>query len=96
MGKRLPHTPNSKIKASLRQLSLRSRERAGALKKANYCCDKCGVKQSKAKGKEVSVTVHHKRGIDWHEIYEYIRQKLLNQDDMQVLCNDCHDKIHQA
>jgi hypothetical protein len=35
MGKKLPYTPRSKVRAALRQLWLRSRERAAALKAAN-------------------------------------------------------------
>jgi len=58
MGKRLPYTPNSKIKAAVRSLFLRSRERAEAKKRDGYACKRCGKKQSKAKGREVSVEVH--------------------------------------
>ena len=61
MGKRLLITPNSKIKASLRQLFLRSRERAAAIKRDGYTCQVCGAKQSRAQGREVYVEVHHKR-----------------------------------
>ena len=77
MGKRLPYTPNSRIKAALRQLFLRSRERAKCLKDAKYTC-KCGAKQSRAKGKEVYVEVHHKEGIcNWAELYSVVREYLL-------------------
>ena len=67
-GKRLPNTPRSKVRAALRQLWLRSRERAAALKREKYTCQRCGVKQSKAKGKEQKVEVHHKEGIGNWEI----------------------------
>ena len=67
------------------------------MKEAKYCCATCGVKQSKAKGKEVKVNVHHKSGIDnWAEVMLLIRAKLLNKDDMEVLCVSCHDDLHKA
>jgi predicted HNH restriction endonuclease len=96
MPPKLPHTPKSRIRSALRQLFLRSRERAAVLKEAGYCCSECGVKQSTAKGKEVKVEVHHKSGIDnWAEIDEYIRKALLNKDDMTVLCKGCHTNEHK-
>jgi len=57
-----------------------------------YCCNKCGIKQSKAKGREVKVEVHHKEGIlNWEEIYEAIRKNLLCDPDLlEVLCKECH------
>ncbi len=95
MGKKLEYTPNSRIRAALRQLFLRSRERAKTLKEAGYTCNKCGVKQSRAKGKEVYVEVHHKSGIDWDGIFDDIRKRLLNQSDMEVICKDCHKEEHK-
>ena len=93
MGKRLPYTPNSKIRAVLRQLWLRSRERAQALKNSKYCCTKCGVKQSVAKGREVKLQVHHKKGIDWDGLIELIRTRLLQTpEDLAPLCVPCHDE----
>ena len=77
MGKRVEYTPYSKIVSGLRLIWMRSRERAKALKNANYCCENCGIKQSKAKGKEVKVEVHHTFGIDWTGIVDDIRQRLL-------------------
>lgn len=94
--KKLPYTPNTRIKSALRMLFMRSRERANTLKKANYCCERCGIKQSKAKGKEVKVEVHHKHMIqNWSKLYEAIREYLLNEDDLEVLCKSCHDKEHK-
>ena len=92
MGKKLPYTPNSRIKSALRMLFLRSRERGNAIKRDNYRCQKCGAKQSKAKGKEVKVEVHHKDGIlNWDEIYRVIRLHLLcHEDGMETLCKSCH------
>ena len=97
MGKRLPGTPRSKVKNALRQLWLRSRERAEALKRAGYCCQECGVKQSKAKGREVMIEVDHVDGIDWAEIMDLIYARLLVPPEKQrVMCVACHDKRHEA
>jgi len=92
MGKRLEYTPNSKIKSMCRKLFLQSRERGKRIKNDKYTCQKCGAKQSKAKGKEVKVEVHHIEGIcNWQEIYEVIRKNLLCDPSMlQTLCKDCH------
>ena len=92
MGKKLPYTPNSQIKSALRQLWLRSRERAATLKRDQYTCISCGKKQSRAKGKEVFVEVHHKYGVlNWNEIYNSIRKNLLcDPSNMETLCKDCH------
>ena len=94
MGKKLPYTPNGRIKSALRQLWLRSRERAKRLKLDNYTCQRCGGKQSKAKGREFKVEVHHKRGVcNWDAIYEVIRQYLLcDAEHLETLCKDCHKK----
>lgn len=92
MGKRLKYTPNSKIRAALRRLFLMSRERNAALKRDNYSCQICGAKQSRVKGREVSVEVHHLWGVcNWDEMYGVIRKHLLcSEDDMETLCKDCH------
>ncbi len=93
MSKKLEYTPNSKIKAALRKLWLRSRERAQAIKRDKYTCQRCGKKQSKARGSEVKVEVHHLDGVcNWDEIYAAIRKNLLCSPDKQTtLCKDCHD-----
>ncbi|MBI9081909.1 MAG: HNH endonuclease [Pseudodesulfovibrio sp.] len=98
MGKRKPETPRSKIKAALRMLFLRSRERAAALKAAGYCCERCGVKQSTAKGREVKVEVHHKDGVlNWDEIYLAVYDHMLcDPGKMEVLCKECHKKEHSG
>lgn len=92
--KRLPYTPNSKIRSALRMLFLRSRERASAIKRDKYTCQKCGKKQSKAKGKIVKVEVHHKDNIlNWEELFNAIRQYLLcNPELLETLCEDCHNQ----
>ena len=96
MGRRLPYTPNGKIKAALRMLSMRSRERAAAMKAQNYTCQGCGAKQSRAKGKEVYVEAHHKQGIlNWDELYKAIRKYLLvAPEHWEILCHPCHEKSH--
>lgn len=94
MGKRLEYTPNSKIKAALRMLFLRSRERNTALKRDKYTCQTCGAKQSRASGREVYVEVHHKSGVlNWNELYKAIREYLLcHPDHLEVLCKECHER----
>ena len=92
MGKKLPYTPNSRIKAALRKLWLRSRERATAIKRDKYTCQCCGAKQSRAKGREVYVEVHHKHGItNWQALYVAVREHLLcSEDNLETLCKGCH------
>ena len=95
MGKRLPYTPNSKIKHALRILWMRSRERGNSLKNTDYCCSMCGVKQSKAKGREVTLDVHHvEKEINWERIYRVLREELLvPAEKLAPLCRACHEKI---
>ena len=94
MGKKKPYTPNSRITAAFRQLWMRSRERAKALKSTGYCCAKCGAKQSKAKGKEIKIEVHHNPPIDWSGLRELTRERLL--DVAQIpLCKKCHKEEHE-
>ncbi len=98
MGKKLPNTPRSKIRQALRQLWLRSRERASALKREKYTCEVCKKKQSKAKGKEQKVEVHHIKPIerDWELIIDLIYERILiDPKGLKILCPDCHDKEHK-
>lgn len=91
--RRKPQTPRSQIRNVLRQLWLRSRERAAALKREHYTCQCCQAKQSKAKGKEVDVTVHHAQGIDWEGVIDIIAERILQDPSrLAVLCKDCHDR----
>jgi 5-methylcytosine-specific restriction endonuclease McrA len=94
MTRKLPYTPKSRVRSALRQLFLRSRERAKRLKEDGYTCQRCGVKQSRAKGREVYVEVHHKHGVcNWSEIFSVIYKHLLcHPDGMQTLCRECHSK----
>ena len=95
MTRRLPYTPNSQIRSALRRLFLRSRERAGRLKADGYTCCECGVKQSRAKGKEVYVEVHHRDGVEnWDALFAAVREYLLcDKDKLETLCKECH-KAH--
>lgn len=92
MSKRSLNTPRSQIRSALRKLWLRSRERASAIKRDGYCCQHCGRKQSKTKGKEFSVEVHHLPGIcNWDEIFRIIYEYLLcDPAKMHTLCPECH------
>jgi predicted HNH restriction endonuclease len=95
MGRKLPHTPLSQIKSALRTVWLRSRERAAALKREKYCCERCGIKQSMAKGRVVKVVVHHRKGIDWGDVVQQVRARMLpDPSELEVLCVDCHKKEH--
>ena len=94
MGKRLLTTPRSKVRAALRQLSLRSRERAAAMKAAHYCCEICGVKKSVARGREIAVEAHHRDGVDWDDLINIVFERLLvPPEKWQCLCEKCHQRI---
>ena len=97
MAKRLPYTPSSTIRTALRRLWLRSRERSAALKREDYRCQCCGAKQSKAKGRECALEVHHTHGIqNWERVIEAIRWHILVPPiELEVLCKDCHEKKHK-
>ena len=92
MGKRQPGTTNSQIRSALRRLFLRSRERAARIKADKYTCCECGVKQSKARGREIAVEVHHFEGVEnWPELFRAVRKYLLcSPDKMRTLCKKCH------
>jgi len=94
MGHKQPNTPRSQVKHCLRQLILRSRERSAALKKTGYCCTDCGVKQSKAKGKEVAIQVHHDPPLEdqWAKVVDLIMELLAS--PQFPVCLDCHASRH--
>jgi len=97
MGKKLPTTPRGRVTSALRMLWLHSRERAAALKAADHRCARCGVKESKAKGKEQKIQVHHKDGINnWKIAIDTVFKELLPTDitKLECLCPECHEKEH--
>lgn len=93
MSRKLPTTPRSRIKNAIRQVFLRSRERAAALKATGYHCADCGVKQSTAKGKEVKLNVHHVDGINWEGVVDLVFARVLAVP-MVPLCEKCHEAKH--
>ncbi len=88
-------TKKTHIVRGLRQIWLRSRERAAALKRDKYTCQKCNRKQTMKKGQEFKVQVHHKKGIlNWDDIIECLRKNLLcDPIHLQTLCKECHDEV---
>ena len=95
MAKKTLHTPRSKVKQALRALWLRSRERNAALKRTGNTCETCGNKQSKAKGREVTLEVHHLNGIEWEYLIDYVYRHLLcDPKHLEVLCKECHKIEH--
>lgn len=96
MAKKSLNTPRSQVRSALRRLWLRSRERATALRREKYCCEKCGKKQSRAKGREIYVEVHHAEGImDWDKMIDYVYRHLLcDPKGLEVLCKECHGREH--
>ncbi len=89
-------TPLAYIRAVIRRhIWLKSRERAKVLKRDNYTCVKCHVKQTKKKGQERFVIVHHKYGINWKRILETIREEVLQDESRLItLCPKCHEEEH--
>ncbi len=97
MGKRLPTTPRSRIKNALRMVWLRSRERAACLKASGHRCERCGIKGSQAKGREVKLQVHHKDGCNWDGIIDGIVAAMLpDPARLESLCEACHEKETEA
>ncbi|MGM0377051.1 MAG: HNH endonuclease [Bacteroidota bacterium] len=97
MAKKNPEkTPRSQVKNALRKLWLRSRERHSAIKRDQYTCQGCGGKQSKAKGKEFAVEVHHKEGVgNWEALIDAVYEYLLTHpDNLETMCKACHQKEH--
>lgn len=97
MSRKKPVTPRSRVRAALRQVYLRSRERAAAIKRASNTCEVCGKKGSAAKGREVKIEVHHNNQIaDWEKVIDAVfRHILCSPDDLTVLCKACHDDVHE-
>lgn len=97
MGRKKESTPRSRVKAALRQLWLRSRERAKVIKEHHNTCIKCGKKGSVAKGKEVKIQVHHNPPIadKWEKIIDLIIEDILL-SPQEPMCKDCHKKEHDG
>ena len=94
--KKLPTTPRSRVRDALRKTWLRSRERAAAVKREGGCCERCGAKQSRAKGREVAIEVHHRDGIDWDALVDMVFARLLvDPSRLEVLCRECHGAEHK-
>lgn len=88
-------TPRYRIKGILQRLWMWSPERRNRLKLDGYSCVKCGAKQSKAKGKEVSLCVHHIKESNHKRMQDAIYEELLvSIDKLETLCKCCHDKEH--
>ena len=94
MGRRKESTPRSRVKNALRQLWLRSRERAKVIKDHKNTCIRCGRKGSVAKGREVKIQVHHDPPINWDGIVDLILERLLNAPQYP-LCKECHKEEHE-
>jgi len=61
----------------------------------HYTCQRCGRKQSKRKGQEISVAVHHKNEIEWELIIDEVYKRILTEPEyLETLCVECHDKEH--
>ena len=93
MAKKNPtRTTNSQIRSALRMLFLRSRERSSRIKADKYTCQRCGVKQSRRKGAEVFVEVHHRHNVqNWMALIAAVREYLLCDPSLlETLCVDCH------
>ena len=97
MSRKQLGTTASTIKSALGRLWLRSRERAAAVKREGNSCQCCGAKGSKAKGRTVTIEVHHLEGGEWDKIIAHIRRQLLvDPSKLAVLCSDCHKNLHET
>jgi predicted HNH restriction endonuclease len=88
-------TPRSRVRSCLRKLWMTSRERAATLRRDSYTCRVCGRKQSKAKGQEFDVQVHHVDGVgNWEQVIDLVYEELLcGPDKMIVVCKKCHQEV---
>ena len=94
VARKKPSTPRSRVKNAIRQVWLRSRERAKVLKDYDNRCADCGIKKSVAKGKEVKLEVHHEPPINWDGIVDLIFERVLNVPQLP-LCKKCHKDRHE-
>jgi hypothetical protein len=96
-SRKLPGTPRSRVRSALRALWLRSREHQACLKAASRACERCGVKASVAKGREVKLQVHHTRGIaNWEAVIDLVFAELLvDPRFLEAICVQCHKVEHK-
>lgn len=94
---RRPPSKQARVRSALRHVWLKSPERSAALKATGYRCAMCQVKQSKAKGREVKIEVHHIDGIDWDSVNVRDAEQLLpDPSRLMPLCVPCHKKVERA
>ena len=95
-SRKLPTTPRSRVRSALRQVWLRSREHQACLKAAGRACERCHVKASVAKGREVKLQVHHRAGItNWEKVIDLVFAELLVSPEMlEAVCEGCHHEEH--
>jgi predicted HNH restriction endonuclease len=95
-SRKLPTTPRSRVRSALRAMWLRSREHQACLKAAGRACERCGVKASVAKGREVKLQVHHRRGIaNWEAVIDLVFAELLvDPRFLEAICVQCHQARH--
>ena len=87
-----PITPMTTIRAALRLLDLRSRERQHAMYLANRTCVWC----DKHASSKVKLNAHHRRPPNWKRIETVIREELLQTShDYDILCEECHTTHHR-
>ncbi len=97
MSRKLTTTPRSRVKNAIRQVWLRSRERAAAIKREGNTCQRCGAKGSVAKGREVPIQVHHRDGIDWDGVVDLVIERVLvDPSRLEVVCKGCHEEEHHG
>ena len=91
-----PVPVKTRVRAALRQLWLRSPQRAEAIRRDGYTCQHCGARQSAAKGAEVKVVVHHIDEIDWDGVCELVIERVLQDPSrLTTLCVGCHKAVHK-
>ena len=85
----------SQVRSALKRMWMVSPERRAALKASGYCCEDCGVKASKAKGREQVIEVHHKDGANLEKVIDAVFEYLLHEHTrLSSRCPDCHNKFH--
>ena len=97
---RKPYKPTTKamVRSALRRhLWLRSRERGECQSREKNTCQRCGVKGSKAKGREVKTVVHHtSNDTQMEKAIDILLEHLLCHPDLlELLCDPCH-KLHHS